>query len=175
MAMHKNDKTTLIDEIEGKLRESTAVYLTNASGMTVAESNALRNAMREAGVDFKVYKNTFVRLAMERLGGYEAVYDQLNGPTAVALSPDPATPGKVIKKFLEGRDRKLPEVKGAYIDGAVYGADSLDALAGLKGKTELLGDVVLLLLSPIQNVVGAVTSAGGTIAGIVKTLEEREA
>lgn len=175
MAMHKNDKSALIDEIEGKLRDHTAVYLTNASGMTVAESNALRNAMREAGVDFKVYKNTFVRLAMERLGGYEAVYEHLNGPTAVALSSDPATPGKVIKKFLEGRERKLPEVKGAYIDGAVYGTDSLDTLAGLKGKTELLGDVVLLLLSPIQNVVGALTSAGGTIAGIVKTLEEREA
>ncbi len=175
MAMHKNDKTTLIDEIEGKLRETTAVYLTNASGMTVAESNALRNAMRDAGVDFKVYKNTFVRLAMERLGGFEGVYEHLTGPTAVALSADPATPGKVIKNFLKGRDRKLPEVKGAYIDGAVYGNDSLDALAGLKGKNELIGDVVMLLLSPIQTVVGALTSAGSTVAGIVKTLEEREA
>ena len=85
MAMTRDNKSVLIDEIEEKLRNNTAVYVTNASGMTVAEANNLRRAMRAANVDFKVYKNTFVRLAMERIGGYEEVYDHLNGPTAVAL------------------------------------------------------------------------------------------
>ena len=174
MAMTKDQKTTLIDEIEAKLKEYATVYITNYSGLTVAEASDLRNRFRDAGVDFKVYKNTFVRLAMDRIGGYEAVYEHLNGPTAVALSTEPALPAKVIKAFVTGKDKALPEIKGAYIDGAVYGGGTLDALANLKGKNELLADVIGLLLSPAQNVVGALQSAGGNLAGIAQTLAERE-
>lgn len=174
MAMTKDQKTTLIDEIEAKLKEYATVYITNYSGLTVAEASDLRNRFRDAGVDFKVYKNTFVRLAMDRIGGYEDVYEHLNGPTAVALSTEPALPAKVIKDFLTGKDKALPEVKGAYIDGAVYGGGTLDALAKLKGKNELLADVIGLLLSPATTVVGALTSTGGTLAGIAQTLAERE-
>lgn len=174
MAMHKDNKAVLIDEIAEKLDRHTAVYLTNASGLSVAEANDLRRRFREAGVDFKVYKNTFVRLAMDRKGGYDAVYEHLNGPTAVALSSEPALPAKVIRDFLKGKDRKIPEVKGAFIDGAVFGEGSLETLAALKGKQELLGDVIGLLLSPMANVVGALQSAGGNLAGIAQTLAERE-
>ncbi len=174
MAMTKDQKMTLIDEIESKLKQHPTVYLTNASGLSVAESNDLRTRFRDAGVDFKVYKNTFVRLAMDRIGGYDEVYEHLSGPTAVALSSEPALPAKVIRDFLKGKERKLPEVKGAYIDGAVYGGGTLEALAALKGKNELLGDVIGLLLSPASTVISALQSAGGSIAGIVQTLAERE-
>ena len=174
MAMHKDQKSEIIDEIVEKLQNNLSVYITNASGMSVAEANRLRREMRSAGIDFKVYKNTFVRLAMERLGGYDEVFPMLNGPTAVALSGEPALPAKVIKKFVAGKERKLPEIKGAYIDGAVYGEGMMDTLASLKGKDELLGDVIGLLLSPATTLVSALTAPGAALVGIAQVLAERE-
>lgn len=175
MPMLKEQKGEMIDEIVEKLQNNSTVYLANYSGLSVAEATDLRNKFRDAGVDFKVYKNTFVRLAMERLGGYDGIFEHLNGPTAVAMSSEPSLPAKVMKGYLQGKDRKLPELKAAFIDGAIYGgADQLDVLANLKGKKEVIGDVIGLLLSPMANVVGALTSAGGTLAGAIKTLADRE-
>lgn len=174
MAMNRNQKAELIEEIGGKLDQYPVIYLTNYSGLTVAQANELRNLFRDAGVDFKVYKNTFVRLAMEERGGYEGVFEHLNGPTAVALSDEPSKPARVIKKFLEGKDNTKPELKGAYIDGAIYGGDALDVLSKLKSKQEVLGDIIGLLLSPMANVVGALQSAGGNLAGAIQTIAERE-
>ncbi len=174
MPMNRNEKAVVIDEIVQQLEGHPAVYLTNASGLTVAQSNNLRRAFQAAGVEFKVYKNTFVRLAMEQKGGYEEVLDRLNGPTAVALSSDPAKPAKVIKQFLKDNELTLPSLKGAWIDGAVYDENALDTLVDIKGKDELLGDVITLLLSPMQNIVGGITGVGSTLGAIVQTLAERE-
>ena len=174
MAMNRNEKAEVIEEIGGKLSQYPVIYLTNYSGLSVAQATQLRNLFREAGVDFKVYKNTFVRLAMEEKGGYDGVFEHLNGPTAVAMAEEPSAPARVIKKFLEGKDKQLPELKGAYVDGAIYGGDALDVLAKLKSKQEILGDIIGLLTSPLANVVGALQSAGGNIAGAIQTLAERE-
>jgi large subunit ribosomal protein L10 len=173
--MQRDQKAAVIEEIGAQLENHPAVYLTNASGLTVEQSNKLRRAFQAAGVEFKVYKNTFVRLAMEQRGGYEEVLERLNGPTAVALSTDPATPAKVIKKFLDDHDGlDLPALKGAWIDGAVYDENALETLTKIKGKDELLGDVITLLLSPMQNIVGGITGVGSTLGAIVQTLAERE-
>jgi large subunit ribosomal protein L10 len=174
MPMNRNQKAAVIEEISQQLEGYPAIYLTNASGLTVEQSNKLRRAFQAAGVEFKVYKNTFVRLAMEERGGYEQVLDRLNGPTAVALSTDPAKPAKVIKQFLKDNDLTLPELKGAWIDGAVYDENALETLTNIKGKDELLGDVVALLLSPMQNIVGGLTGVGSTLGAIVQTLAERD-
>ncbi len=175
MAMNRNQKAEMIEEISGKLDQYPVIYLTNYSGLTVAQATQLRELFRNAGVDFKVYKNTYVRLAMEGKGGYDGLFEQLNGPTAVALSQEPSLPARVIKKFFEGKpDMKRPELKAAYIDGAFYGGDALDVLSKLKSKDEILSDIIGLLTSPMANVVGALQSAGGNIAGAIKTLADRE-
>lgn len=175
MPMTKDEKTTAVEQISEMLSQSTTVYLTNYSGLTVAQANELRTRFRDSGVDFRVLKNTLVRLAMEGIGGFEEVYDYLNGPTAVAFSDEPAAPAKVIKKFLsDNGNLTLPELKAAYIDGAVYGSDALDVLASLKSKDELIGDVIGLLLSPMSNVISALQAQGGNIVGALKTIAERE-
>src|SRR5690606_26866152 len=120
-------------------------------------------------------KNTLLRRAMEAKGGFDGLYEQLNGPTAVAFTNDPASPAKVIKKFLEGRDKALPKFKGAYVDGAVFGEGQLDALASLKSRDELLADILGLLMAPITNVASALGAPGRKIAGVVKEIAEREA
>lgn len=174
MPMTKTDKEAVVNEIAETLEAKSIVYLTNYSGLSVAQANTLRNRFRESGVDFKVYKNTLIRLAMERLGGYDELIEYLNGPTAVAFSEEPSAPARVIKKFVEDESSDRPELKAAYVDGAFYDAGALDVLASLKSKDELISDILGLLLSPIQNVVGALQAPGSTLAGAIQSLAERE-
>lgn len=174
MPMTKSDKEAVVDEIAQTLESRTVVYLTNYSGLSVAQANDLRNRFREHGVDYRVYKNTLIRLAMERLGGFDDLLDQLHGPTAVAFSEEPAAPAKVIKKFASDESVDRPELKAAYVDGAVYAADALDVLASLKSKDELLGDILGLLMAPMKNVVGALQAPGSNLAGAIQSIAEKE-
>jgi large subunit ribosomal protein L10 len=161
--------------IAEQLEGHNTVYLTDYAGLTVDEVTRLRRAFRDADIEFRVFKNTLLRRAMEAKGGFDGLYEQLNGPTAVAFTNDPASPAKVIKKFLEGRDKALPKFKGAYVDGAVFGEGQLDALASLKSRDELLADILGLLMAPITNVASALGAPGRKIAGVVKEIAEREA
>ena len=174
MPMTKSAKEAVVDEIAQTLESRTVVYLTNYSGLSVAQANDLRNRFRDNGVDYKVYKNTLIRLAMERLGGYDDLIDQLHGPTAVAFSEEPSAPAKVMKKFVQDESVEKPELKAAYIDGAFYAADALDVLASLKSKDELLADILGLLMAPMSNIVGAIQAPGRNLAGAIKTIAEKE-
>ena len=78
----------------------------------------------------------------------------------------------MIKKYLSDKKTDIPALKGAHIDGAVYHADALEVLANLKSKTELLGEIITLLQSPITNVVGALQAQGGNLVGAIKTIAE---
>lgn len=175
MPLTKNQKATAVEDIKALLESSPTVYVTNYSGLTVAQSNELRNRFREAGVRYQVLKNTLVRLAMERIGGYDELYAHLNGPTAVAFSEEPSAPARVIKKFLQDKNIELPELRAAYVDGSVYGPGTLETLASLKSKEELIGDILGLLLSPMTNVVGGLQAQGSNLLGILKTISEKEA
>lgn len=174
MALSKKQKATILEEVTGQLENASMVYLTNCSGLTVEGANELRSKFRKSNVQYRVVKNTLLRLAMERIGGYEELLDQLNGPTAVAFSEEPSTPARVMKDFAKGPGNGLPKLKAAYIDGAIYGADALDTLASLKSKEELVGDVVGLLLSPMSNILGGLQAQGGNLVGAIKTISERE-
>ena len=175
MPLTRAQKEDQLAVIEEQLDRANTLYLTDPVGLTVDEVTKLRRAFREADIQFKVLKNTLLRRVLEQRGGYDGLFEQLHGPTAVAFATDPAAPAKVLKKYLEGMgDRGLPKFKGAFVDGAVFGEGQLDALASLKSKDEILGDVVALLLSPMQNVIAALNAPGATLAGALQTLAERE-
>jgi len=174
MPMTKSNKEAVVEEIAQTLDGSSIVYLTDYSGLTVDQANELRNRFRKSGVRYKVYKNTLIRRAMEKLGGYDELFDHLQGPTAVAFCEEPSAPARVIKNFVRDESVERPELKAAFVDGAFYAPGSLDVLASLKSKDELLGDVVGLLMAPITNIVGAIEAPGRTIAGAIKTLADKE-
>jgi len=175
MSKTRAEKAELIDEIGEKLDDYPIIYLTNFSGLTVAQSNDLRGRFREAGVDYQVTKNTLAQIALDRLDGMDALEEFFHGPTAVAYSEDPAKPARVIQDFVEEEDVERPELKVAWIEGELYeGPEALDTLADLKSREELVGEIVGLLQSPAQNVVGGLKGAGQTLAGILKTLSEDE-
>ncbi len=174
MALTKQQKETILAEVTTQLEEASTIYLTNASGLTVDNANSLRKKFRESDIQYRVVKNTLLRLAMEKVGGYEELYEHLAGPTAVAFSNEPAAPARVMKDFSKGPGEGLPSLKGAFVDGAVYGSDALEALAALKSKDELIADIIGLLMSPMTNVVGALQAQGGNLVGAIKTIAEKE-
>ncbi len=174
MSMTKEQKRAVVAALEEKLQETPTLYLTNFSGLTVEQATDLRNKFREAGVEFKVIKNTLLRLAMERLGGYEELFDHLNGPTAVAFSEEPAAPARVIKNYLADTKLERPELKGAYVDGAIFHEDALELLAALKSKEELIGDILGLLMAPMANIIGGLQAQGGNLVGALKTIAEQK-
>ena len=173
MPLTKEQKREQVAAIAEKLDAHNTVYLTDYIGLTVEEATKLRRAFRAAGVQYKVFKNTMIRRAMEDKGGFDELYGQLSGPTAMAFTNDPAGPAKVIKKFLGEVNKGLPRFKGALIDGAVYDENQLDALAAFKSRDELLGDVLSLLMAPLHNVVSGLQAQGSSLVGAVKTIAEQ--
>jgi len=175
MPKNRAEKAEIIDEIGEKLDEYPILYLTNFSGLTVAQSNDLRGRFREAGVEYQVTKNTLAKIALDRLEGMDALEEFFAGPTAVAFSEDPAKPARVIQDFVEDEDVERPELKVAWVEGDLYeGADALDTLADLKSREELIGEIVGLLQSPAQSIVGGLTGAGQNLAGIIESLSEED-
>lgn len=176
--MNKQEKDQVIEELKERFDNTSYIYFTDASAMTVEEVNKLRRKCFEQGIEMKVVKNKLARKAMERLGeerNFSAVFTALEGPTAIMLTDTANAPARLIKDF-RGGDGKRPALKAAYIDSDVFfGEESLETLATLKSKEELVGDIIMLLQSPAKNVISALKSGGSTIAGLVKTLEERNA
>jgi large subunit ribosomal protein L10 len=174
MPLNRNQKAVVIDEIADQLKDASIIYVTNFSGLTVQQSNELRGRFRSANVDYRVCKNTLLEIALDRIGGLDELGDYLSGPTAIAFSDDPAVPARIIKDFRDEEDVERPELKAAYIEGDLYGADQLDALAELKSREELIGDILGLLMAPAQNIAGALRGPASMLAGGIKTLAERD-
>jgi large subunit ribosomal protein L10 len=172
--MNREQKKEVIDTLTAKFNTSTAFYLTDASGMTVESVNNLRRICHKKGIELKVAKNALIEKAFDASEtNLEELKAILKGPTAIMFTDSGSLPAKMIKEF-RGKDKQKPLLKGAYIDASFYfGEESLEDLINLKSKEELVGDIIMLLQSPIKNVVSALQSGGNTIAGLVKTLEER--
>jgi len=174
--MTRSEKTAAIAELEEKFSNNTFFYLTDSSTLSVEQINKLRGMFFEQGIEMKVVKNTLAKKALEAAPaekGYADLYPSLKGPTALLFSTVANAPARVIEEF-RGKDGERPILKAAYIDSSVYvGDDQLKALASLKSKEELLGEVIGLLQSPAKNVISALKSGGSTLSGLLKALEER--
>ena len=176
--MTKTEKGAAIEQLKERFENNEFFYIADASTMTAEKTTELRGMLFEKGISMQVVKNTLARKALEALpeeNNYSAVFDALKGPTAIMFTEVANAPAKVIKAF-RGDDGERPILKAAYIASSVYtGDEQLNALAKLKSREEMLSDVLTLLQSPMQNLLGALNSGGSKIAGILKTLEEREA
>ena len=173
MPLTKSQKASAVQDIVALLNESPIVYLTDFAGLTVSQATELRAAFRKNGVQYKVVKNTLLKRAMGEIGGFDELYDHLNGPTAVALSTEPAAAARVIQKFTKDNNIERPELKAAYVDGAVFGTGSLEVLASLRSKDEIVADIAGLLLAPMTSIVGGITGVGSSLVGAIKTISEK--
>lgn len=175
--MTREEKAQVITGLTEKFQETDHFYITDTSGLSVAEINKFRGMCFEKGIEYRVVKNTLIKKALENLEtDYSAMDDVLKGFSGVMFINENANaPAKLIKEFKKTDPNQRPKFKAASIDSDIFiGEDQLDALSSLKSRQELVGDVIGLLQSPAKNVISALKSGGDTIAGLVKTLSERE-
>lgn len=173
--MTKSEKAAAIDQLKEKFDASQFFYVTDSSTLTVAEVNELRGLCFKEGIEMRVVKNTLAIKALEAAPeekGYQPLIDVLKGPSTIMFSDVANKPAKIIEEFRKSHER--PILKAAYIDADVYtGDDQVKSLASLKSKEDLVGDVIMLLQSPMKTVVGALNSGGNTLSGLLKALENR--
>ena len=173
--MNKTEKTQVIEELKEKFENSQYFYIADSSTLTVGEVNKLRALCYEKGVEMKVVKNTLAKKALESFDedkNFGQLLEALKGPSTLLFSDTGNVPAKLIKEYRETSER--PILKAAYIDSDVFlGDDQLEALSSLKSKEELIGDVIVLLQSPIKNLLGSLQSGQSTISGLLKALENR--
>ncbi len=173
--MTKEEKNGMIDELAEVLAGANVVYLADISELDADATSKLRRNCFNKDVSLRVVKNTLLQKAMDKVEGkdFSEMYETLEGPTSIMLSEAGNTPARIIEDFRKKSDK--PVLKAAWVEESVYvGDENLKALTEIKSKDELLGEVIGLLQSPAKNVISALQSGGQTIAGLVKTLSERE-
>ena len=170
--MNKEEKVKVVEELKVQLNDYKSIYLTDIAGLDAMQTSNLRRECFNSKVKLSVVKNTFLERAMsESETDFGELKDLLKGNTTIMLSESGNSPAKVIKKFR--KDGEKPILKGAFVDEAIYiGDDQIEALFNLKSKEEVIGEIITLLQSPAKNVISALKSSSGKIAGLVKTLSE---
>ena len=172
--MTKQEKAQYIDNLVQELTDSNVFYLADTSDLTVDVVNSLRRRCFQSNIKMRVVKNTLLVKAMDRVEGknYGDLKTILAGATSIMFCEVSNAPAKLIQDFRKKNDK--PILKGAYIHEATFvGDNQLDTLVSLKSREELIGEIIGLLQSPAKNVVSGLTGAGSKIAGILKTLGER--
>ena len=174
--MKKEVKAQVIEAISAQLAAFPNFYITDIAGLNAEQTAALRRECFEQGIKLTVVKNTLFHKVLSEKGNaeLELLFPALEGNTAIMYTEAPSGPAKLIKKYHKNGMEK-PALKAAYVQECAFvGADKLDELVAIKSKEDLIGDIITLLQSPARNVISALQSAGGTIAGVVKTLSEKE-
>lgn len=176
--MTKEEKAVIIDDLAEKLSKTSYFYITDASGLSVAKIDAFRKLCFERGIEYKVVKNTLIKKALERSEtDYTPFNDKvLTGFSGILFSDTGNAPGKLLKDFRKkDKGGNKPALKGASIDTDLFiGEENLDLLSTLKSKEELVGEIISILQSPAKNVISALQSGQNILAGVVKTLSERD-
>lgn len=173
--MTREEKGVIIDQLAEKFSDHAHYYLTDASGLSVGQINQFRRLCFKSGVEYRVYKNTLIRKALEKNGqASDEIVKVLQGFSGVIFSKEAGNaPAKVISEYRKKQEGK-PILKAASINADIYIGDSnLTMLSELKSKKELIGEIISLLQSPAKNVLSALLSGKQTVAGLVKALEER--
>jgi large subunit ribosomal protein L10 len=174
--MTKEEKATIIDELSEKFSQHNHYYITDASNLTVAQVNAFRRICFNTGVEYRVYKNTLIRKALEKQGvNNEELFSVLRGFSGVIFSKEAGNaPAKAIREYRKKMEGK-PGLKAASIETTIFiGEEHLNVLSELKSKNELIGDIISMLQAPAKNVLSALLTGKHTVAGLVKALEERK-
>lgn len=171
--MRKEDKGVIIESIAETIKQYENFYLTDIATLNATKTSDLRRECAKQDIKLMVVKNTLLKKALESLeGDYSELDAALKGNTAIMFSNVANAPAKIIKDF--GKNTDIPSLKAAYVQESFYvGKEQLTALVNIKSKTELLGDVIGLLQSPIKNVVSSLQSGGNTIHGVLETLSKK--
>ena len=170
--MDRTQKSEAVAELNRTFNEVGVVVVTRNLGMTVAQSTALRNKMRDAGASYKVSKNRLARIAAEGTP-YAVLSDLLTGPTALATSTDPVAAARVINDFAKTNDKL--EIVGGAMGGQILDANGVKALASLPSLDELRAKLVGLIVAPATKLATITQAPAAQIARVLSAYAEKEA
>lgn len=158
-------KQPIVQEISEQIKDAQSVVLVDYRGLTVEEDTRLRKQLREAGIIYKVYKNTLMNFAFQGTD-CESMSSLLDGPNAIAVSKEDATaPARILAKF--AKDAPALELKAGVVEGTFYDQDGIKAISSIPSRDELLGKLLGSLQSPITNlarVLNQIAEQGGGAA-----------
>jgi large subunit ribosomal protein L10 len=162
------EKSLVVSEIKEKFQQSSGVVLADYRGLTVAQVTQLRTQLRNAGVEYRVLKNTLVRRAAQEVG-VEGLESYLEGPTALAFSKDPVAPAKILLDFAKANKLKNLTIKAGVLEGKVIGPEGVKNLADLPSREVLLAMVLRGMQAPLA---GMANVLQGPIRKMGYALEE---
>ena len=170
--MDRAQKESVVEELGQIFESSGVVVVAHYAGLTVAEMQALRARMREAGGAVRVAKNKLAKIALDGTP-CASMADLLTGMTVLAYSEDPVAAAKVAIGY--AKDNKKFEILGGSMGGTALNPDGVKAVSELPSREELIASVVACIGAPASSIAGAIGAPASNIAGILSTLEEREA
>jgi len=173
--MEKAVKEQLVTDLQQKFSTAKGFFVTDYSGLNVAQVTELRRKLRESSIEYKVVKNTLARLALNNLG-YQGLDEHFLGPTAVAYAfKDPAAPAKIIEEFLKShRELQKPEIKIGVIEKQVLSAADMKDIVNLPSRETLIAMLLGGLNAPISGFVGVLNSLLTKLVLVLKAVEEKK-
>ena len=171
--MNRGSKEQVVAELADKLAKSKAAFLADYRGLNVEKVNQLRNELRRAGAEYRVVKNTLLRLASKGTA-VECLDDKFEGPTAIALAgDDPVAPAKVLNDFAKANEKFV--LKAGALEGKVLSAAEIKALADLPSREELLGKMLGSMNAPVSNFVGVLAAVPRSLVQVLAAVQEKKA
>ncbi|MHB1922305.1 MAG: 50S ribosomal protein L10 [Chitinophagaceae bacterium] len=170
--MNKTQKTEAIELLKTKFTQYNHFYLTDSSSLSVEQINHLRRVCFSKKVEMKVAKNTLIKKALESLNkeNIAGLYEALHGSTAILFAENAKDPAMILSSFRKANNQERPVLKAAFINSEVFSGDhQLVALTKLKSKEELIGEIIGLLLSPVQRVVSALKNRPAAAGEVVES------
>lgn len=170
--MADQSKEQLVQELAEKLKTAKAAFLADYRGLKVEEVNTLRGKLRETGVEYRVVKNTLLRLAAKGTD-FECMSDQLAGPTAIAIAQeDPVAPAKVLSDY--AKDSKAFELKSGVLDGKLLSLDDIKALSELPSREVLLAKMLGSINAPVSNFVGVLAAIPRSLVQVLAAIQDQK-
>jgi large subunit ribosomal protein L10 len=177
--MNKKQKEQAVADIKERLEKASSIYLTDFTGLTVEQTNELRDDFFNAKVDYKVIKNTLIKKALESAGSdskfagqNEKIFENLKGPTGVIFAyDDPVTPAKIIKKFFDKSEK--PKLKIALIESETYDKSRLNELAALPTKSEIISSIIGSIHAPISGIVNVLNAVIRDFASVIEEVAKK--
>jgi large subunit ribosomal protein L10 len=164
--MKRSEKDQIIAEVAEVAGRANGLFFTNFGGLTVEQATELRREFFKAGIDYRVAKNTLIRKALEKVGGYDSVFDKLVGPTGVAFAyDDPVAPAKIIQKFVE-KHKKL-SLKACVIEHEMYDGARLSEIAKIPSRPELIAAILGSIQAPIAGIPGAINAVLRDLVSVI--------